>query len=57
MWIKNIMLLTNITAAQNEVTLSYHRVCGLYFLAVAAIFGNNYSGVMGAVDYGGFDLR
>ena len=26
--------LTKITAAQNEVTLSYHRVRGLYFLAV-----------------------
>ena len=29
-----IMLLTKTTAVQNEVTLSYHRVCGLYFLAV-----------------------
>ena len=26
--------LTKITAAQNEVALSYHRVRGLYFLAV-----------------------
>ena len=30
------ILLTKITAAQNEVALSYHRVRGLYFLA--AIF-------------------
>ena len=30
-------LLTKITAAQNEVALTYHRVRGLYFLAV--IFG------------------
>ena len=28
------ILLTKITAAQNEVALSYHRVRGLYFLAV-----------------------
>ena len=27
-------LLTKITAAQNEVALSYHKVRGLYFLAV-----------------------
>ena len=27
-------LLTKTTAAQNDVTLSYHRVRGLYFLAV-----------------------
>ena len=26
--------MTKITAAQNEVTLSYHKVRGLYFLAV-----------------------
>ena len=25
---------TKTTAAQNEVALSYHKVCGLYFLAV-----------------------
>ena len=30
----NTILLTKITAAQNEVALSYHRVGGLYFLAV-----------------------
>ena len=29
-----IIRLTKITAAQNEVSLSYHRVRGLYFLAV-----------------------
>ena len=28
------ILLTKITAAQNEVALRYHRVRGLYFLAV-----------------------
>ena len=28
------MLLTKITAAQNQVELSYHRVRGLYFVAV-----------------------
>ena len=28
------ILLTKITATQNEVELSYHTVCGLYFLAV-----------------------
>ena len=28
------MLLTKTTAAQNEVALSYHSVCGLYFMAV-----------------------
>ena len=28
------MLLTKITAGQNDVALSYHRVRGLYFLAV-----------------------
>ena len=28
------ILLTKITAAQNEVVLSYHRVRGLYFLAI-----------------------
>ena len=28
-------LLTKTTAAQNEVALSYHSVCGLYFVAVA----------------------
>ena len=27
------MLLTKITAAQNEVALSYHKLRGLYFLA------------------------
>ena len=31
---KNVIYLTKITAAQNEVTLSYHRVSGLYFKAV-----------------------
>ena len=30
----NTILLTKTTAAQNEVALSYHRVRGLYFLAV-----------------------
>ena len=33
----NIIVLTKTTAAQNEVALSYHRVRGLYFLAV--VFG------------------
>ena len=28
------MHLTKTTAAQNEITLSYHKVRGLYFLAV-----------------------
>ena len=28
-----IILLTKITAAQNEITLDYHRMRGLYFLA------------------------
>ena len=28
------ILLTKITAAQNKVALNYHRVCGLYILAV-----------------------
>ena len=28
------ILLTKITAAQNEAALRYHTVCGLYFLAV-----------------------
>ena len=28
------LLLTKITATQNEVVLSYHKVRGLYFLAV-----------------------
>ena len=30
----NNILLTKTTAAQNEIALSYHRVRGLYFLAV-----------------------
>ena len=30
-----VTLLTKITAAQNEVALSYRKVRGLYFLAVA----------------------
>ena len=30
----SIILLTKITAAQNEGALSYHRVRGLYFMAV-----------------------
>ena len=30
-------LLTKTTAAQNEVALSYHRVRGLYFLAVVFV--------------------
>ena len=34
MGITNTILLTKTTAAQNEVALSYHRVRGLYFLAV-----------------------
>ena len=32
--IDNAILAAKITAAQNEVVLSYHRVCGLYFVAV-----------------------
>ena len=31
------MLITKITAAQSEVTLSYHRVRGLYILAVVFV--------------------
>ena len=31
---KDSILLTKTTAAQNEVVLGYHRVRGLYFLAV-----------------------
>ena len=31
------IFLTNITAAENEVALSYHRVRGLYFLAVVFV--------------------
>ena len=34
-----IVLLTKITAVLNEAALSYHRVSGLYFLAV--IFESN----------------
>ena len=37
-----IILHTKITAAQNEVAFSYHKVRGLYFLA--AIFGATISG-------------
>ena len=32
-----IILLTKTTAAQNEVALSYHKVRGLYFLAVVSV--------------------
>ena len=28
------ILLTKITAVKSDVALSYHRVCGLYFVAV-----------------------
>ena len=31
------ILLTKTTAAQNEVALSYHKVRGLYFLAVVSV--------------------
>ena len=31
------ILLTKTTAAQNEVALSYHKVRGLYFLAVVFV--------------------
>ena len=34
---RNIILLTKVTDTQNEVTLSYHRVRGLYFLAVVFV--------------------
>ena len=34
MYKRSTILLTKITAVQNEVALSYHRVRGLYFLAV-----------------------
>ena len=34
---KSYILLTKTTAAQNEVALSYHRVRGLYFLAVVFV--------------------
>ena len=40
---KYIILLTKTTGAQNEGALSYHRMRGLYFLAVvfvATIVGN-----------------
>ena len=40
---KEYIPLTKITAAQNEVALSYHRVRGLYFLS--AIFEATYSRV------------
>ena len=30
----NTIVLTKTTAAQNDIVLSYHRVRGLYFLAV-----------------------
>ena len=33
----NIIVLTKTTAAQNEVALTYHRVCGLYFLTVVFV--------------------
>ena len=33
---KSVILLTETTAAQNEVALSYHRVRGLYFPAVVS---------------------
>ena len=33
------ILLTKVTAAQNGVALSYHKVRGLYFLAV--VYGRN----------------
>ena len=33
----NAILLTKTTAAQNEVSLSYHRVRRLYFLAVVFV--------------------
>ena len=36
MWEKNI-LLAKTTAAQNEVTLSYHKVRGLCFLTVISV--------------------
>ena len=38
------ILLTKITAAQNGVTLSYHRVRGLVFLAV--VFGRSIVGLI-----------
>ena len=31
------ILVTKTTAAQNEGALSYHRLCGLYFLAVVFV--------------------
>ena len=34
---KTTILLTKTTAAQNEAALSYHKVRGLYFLAVAFV--------------------
>ena len=33
-WPKIPIFLTKITATENEVALSYYRVCRLYFLAV-----------------------
>ena len=39
----NTILLTKITAAQNEDALSYHKVRGLYFLA--AIFATTIDSV------------
>ena len=35
--IPNYILLTKTTAAQNEAALSYHRLRGLYFLAVVFV--------------------
>ena len=35
--LKGVILLTKTTAAQNEDALSYHKVRGLYFLAVVFV--------------------
>ena len=35
--IRRSILLAKTTAAQNEVALSYHKVCELYFLAVVFV--------------------
>ena len=49
-----IILLTKTTAAQNEVALSYHKVRGIYFLAVffaATIY------ILGVRETGHFNIK
>ena len=40
--LNSTILLTKISVAQNEDALSYHKVCGLYFLAVVYLFSGDY---------------